>query len=442
MNKNETLPILFKNLYDVSAISIDSKLPIQILLGSNAELITKDGIGNFGYNTGEIFHTQYPIDYLGIEYVLLPNNKNNINSIFKEFYYKIVPIENNTEIKINNISKGIFNKQDYYIEYSTVPIVINSNKKISVTQYLTGRYEEEGTYYHESSKPNMVQLLPTNQMLKNLTFNLFHFRECINCNSNNQSNDSAFINILAYKDDDIFIDENKINGFINIDNSNFKYRSLNLDFGVHKITSQKGISVICYCQTSHYGFRRNNYFYNPQGTFINNKVNILLNDRFYRETICGNSPFILSADAPEEAVEFDWTINDTLKFSGKEVNLDLPKPGKYNIKLKIDNDDNQVYEWSTTRLEEIKSDLDSVIYLCNESLTNLTMNVSGGGITKSITWFPSENIKDPTQFNIEFINPLKESTKLFYEVIDEHCCTYLDSVDIQITNVYPKITTT
>lgn len=434
LNKGENTFIIFNYNSNVVNLEINSKYPISIY----QEYLT-DGI----IVQPNRVHVIYPNNMLGNEYILLPFEFNNNNLFIGSYYFQISFIDDNTSLWINDSFRGVFNKTTDFFEFSNIPLHIKSNKKISVMCYDQSIFKDNNL---ESNIPkgSFFHCLPTKQLSKSLDFIAISGIEGLNCTEIETKNDSLYCNILALKNDLVFLDGNILNGFQIIPNTNYAFKSQYVNKGGHKLSSKMGVQAIIYGHKSllnnvyTHGF----YSFNAGGTFNRDDADILINDKAYQEYLCGNSPFILSADAPREAVEFDWTINDTLNISGKEVSLDLPKPGKYNIKLKIDNDDEQVYEWTTTRLEEIKSDLDSVIYLCNDSLSNIDMNITGGGTSKSITWFPSENIKDPTQFNIEFIKPLKESTKLFYEVIDEHCCSYLDSVDIQITNVYPIITTT
>ena len=406
---------------DFSGLEVFSNRNIIVATSASYMNLPKDNpklvLEDYGL-ADHLYTNMIPSKYLGNEYVLTP-----FKSTKPSYHYKVVSLEDNNKVNINDKFVGIYNKGEFFQGISDSVMIIKGDYKISVTQY--------GNYF-SIGDPCMLQNIPLNQKSKLVQF--------VSYNSPSNLGRPSNISILKVKNDDIYLDNNQINlQFNEIPNSNYEYLDILVDEGYHEIKSSEGTIVLCYS-----GNRAEGICYLANNRLISDEyeVEIKLNKNLGKDFICYESPIALSADAPEEAVEFYWTINDTLKVTGKEVNLDLPKPGKYNIKLKIDNDDSQVYEWTTTRLEEIKSDLDSVIYLCNDSLNNISMNVSGGGTSKSITWFPSENIKDPTQFYIEFIKPLKESTKLFYEVIDEHCCTYLDSVDIQITNIYPIITTT
>ena len=438
LNKGDNVTFDFNHTSDFenSGIEIESKYPLYLLQGARFTSFTNE-VGKQS-RTNTYYHTLYPNRYLGKEYILTPFDLNN--SII-EYLYKVVPLEDNTEIIVNGINRGKFNKVNYIQEFTKDITHIIADKKISVSKYAVSTTNYS---YLNTIQPTtfFIHEIPLKQKSKELDFIVSSPRGLMYCDDNYDIadyKDSMYCSIISEANDEVYLDGVLLNGFTNIPNSKYKYKSEYVTFGNHKVQSNEGVIATVYGHTYDYA---NFYGYNAGGAFNRDDADILVNDKSYNEFICGNSSFNLSADAPGEAVEFDWTINDTLKVSGKEVNLDLPNAGTYNIKLKLDNDGSQVYEWTTTRLEEIISDLDSVIYLCNDSLSNISMNVSGGGTSKSITWYPSENIKDPTQFNIEFIKPLKESTKLFYEVIDEHCCTYLDSVDILITNVYPIITTT
>lgn len=424
LNKYESLNLLYAE--DFSNIVLESTNPIQVYTYKpypSIPTISPIHNGNYLDATFDYFLSN---NQLGKSYILTPYTA--VNIIDDRYLFKIVPLENDCEIKINGLSKGKFNTDEYFESESNKILKIESDKNISVIQYNFSDLDTERKGISQFGYPFQVHILPLTQMNKSIDFiaiNLY-------------PQDTIFCNIIGRLNDNILLDKIPIVPIsISSDyNSEFYVFKIKLSAGIHNISSKSGMQGVIFShgQKSSIGYNLINELKRTEGI-------ILINDRFFKDILCFNSPFILSADAPEEAVTFDWTINDTLKVSGKEVNLDLPNAGTYKIKLKIDNDDNQVYEWTTTRLEKIISDLDSVIYLCNDSLSNISMNVIGGGTSKSITWFPSENIKDPTQFNIEFIKPLKVSTKLFYEVIDEHCCTYIDSVDIQITNVYPKINT-
>ena len=432
--KGENIYIQLENSKDLNKVMINAKYPISI----SQDYTSYSNI--IGPNRTQIL---LPERLIGNEYLLLPFEFENNNLISNSYYYNIIPTEDNCNIYINNTLKGNYNKNNSIFEFSDIPIYIKSDKKINIFQY-NNSIMKYAMPFDASARGSFVHCPPLRSMENEINLLVLQNFDESTCNGNKYKNDKMYCNLIKKKDSEVKLDNVVLNNFTNLTNSEFSYKSFPLLKGVNELKSDSGLIAFIYG----YKAKDNNsqtlgfYFYNTNDKFNRDDADILINNKSYNEFICGNSPFILSADAPEEAVTFDWTINDTLKVSGKEVNLDLTKPGKYEIKLKIDNDDSQVYEWTTTRLEEIKSDLDSVIYLCNDSLSNISMNVSGGGTSKSITWFPNENIKDPTKFNIEFIKPLKERTKLFYEIIDEHCCSYLDSVDIQITNVNPIITTT
>ena len=417
LNEFESVTFIVNSSDDLSNIKITSKYPVNIFIQHSKMYIPNNSEKHLNDATLSVI---YPNNILGNEYILTPISLNS-DLLDALYYFKIVALEDETNIIINGKFITTLQSTEFLELNSRYINYITSSKKISVTQFSSNSESSSNQY----SQPSMTHVLPTSIKQKYIKFFA----------SNNNNSDDIYLNIVANIDDNVYLNNNKIENFERIYNSSFKFRRIILQKGNNLLTSSNGVQGVIY---SHNGLYSS--IYNLNNDFQSTLTLLRINGKYFNDTLCFNSPFILSADAPEEAVTFDWTINDTLKVSGKEVNLDLPKDGTYKIKLKIDNDDSQVYEWTTTRLEKIKSDLDSVIYLCNDSLSNILMNVSGGGTSKSITWFPSENIKDPTQFNIEFIKPLKDSTKLFYEVNDEHCCTYLDSVDIQITNVNPIIT--
>ena len=434
LNKGENTFISFRNSESNIISEIHSEFPISIIqdFTNGNELILTNRQ-----------HVIYSNNKLDNEYILLPFKFNN-NNLFKgAYYFKITPIEDNTDIWINNDFKGTLNKNSNFLEYSDIPLNIRANKKISI------KYFDQSVFQNNNLETNIpkgsfIHCLPTKQMSKYLKLFVSQNFDNISCLGNDSKNDSMYCNIIAFQDDSVFLDGKLIDDFIDIPGTNYKYKSQFVKLGYHTAFASRGLQGVIYGHKALLNnvYTHGIYCYNNISSFKRDDADILINDRMFREILCGNDPFILNADAPDEAETFHWTINDTLQTEGKEVDLYLPEPGEYNIKLKLDNDDEQIYEWTVTRLEKIATDLDSVVYLCNDSLSSIEMNVSGGGTSKSITWFPNENIKDPNDFNIQFIKPITETQTLYYEITDEQCCTFNDSVRIDITKVYPKITTT
>ena len=431
--KGENIFIRLNNNENINNFIINSKYPISV---------SKDYIENINIINSNNTQIIFPNKLIGYEYLLVPFEFEGDDLISTGFYYHITPLEDNTNVYINDILKGNYNRENYLFEYSEEPLYLKSNKNINVYQYNYSYMKY--AFPLRTSRGGFVQCLPIDNMKNKLNLVVFQNFDNATCNGNNSNNDKMFCNIIKYKNNHVYINKNNIEEFKEFNNPEFSFKSISLDKGVHLLESDTNIISYIYG----YKAKDNNsqtlgfYYYTTFQDFNNPDTYIEINNRYNLEFLCNYSPFILSADAPEETKTFHWTINDTLEAEGKEVDLHLPEPGKYDIKLKLDNDDEQIYEWAVTRLEKISTDLDSVIYLCNDSLKNIEMNVTGGGTSKSITWFPNENIKDPTQFNIEFISPISETQTFYYEITDEHCCSYSDSVRIEITKVYPTITTT
>ena len=71
-----------------------------------------------------------PTKYLGNEYILVP-----FKSIKSSYHYKIVSLEDNNRIYINNKYIDTYNKGDYFQGITDSVMLIKSNFNISVTQY-------------------------------------------------------------------------------------------------------------------------------------------------------------------------------------------------------------------------------------------------------------------------------------------------------------------
>lgn len=431
--KGENIFIKISDKDIINKVNIKSEYPISI---------SQDFIENSSIISPNRTQIIFPEKLIDNEYLLVPFEYENDNLISNGYYFHISPTEDNSEIYINNIFRGKYNNDNSIFEFSDEPIYIKSNKKINVYQYNYSFMKYK--FPLKRSSGSFVHCLPFSQMRKKINLVILQNFDEATCSGNNSKNDKMFCNLIKLKDSKIYTNQIAIDDFKDFSNLQFSYKSIEIDGGVHSFESESNILSYIYGYKSKdiNGQTLGFYFYSTFESFNNNDAVILINDRMFRELICGNDPFNLSADAPEEAETFHWTINDTLQADEKEVDLYLPEPGEYNIKLKLDNDDEQIYEWTVTRLEKIATDLDSVVYLCNDSLSSIEMNVSGGGESKSITWFPNENIANPNDFNIQFLKPINETQTLYYEITDEQCCTFNDSVRIDITKVYPKITTT
>jgi hypothetical protein len=421
---------LFKN-----NIKVKSKYPILVSFSSIIQLFEypTDFTEYQTKHKSVVYNIIYPDNYLNKSYFLIPYL--SYSNTPKKYYYKIIPLNDNTNININGIDKGNYNKSDFIQEISNQILNIEADKNISVFQYQF--YDTLNVFPNNQSHRTifnsytMNHILPLDMSQKNINFLTWDNRDL----NNNilyliKSNDDSVM--LNYENIDT-IDktfESKI-----VENTNFTVEFIRLEKNINQLISKKGVSGIIHS----YNYE-DIYSYNIINNFEEFNYNILINKNIYIDTLCIFNRFVLSIDNIDDYASITWTINGSHYITkGKDI-LDLTDYpfGNYYIKANINDS-------LTLEKEVFKNDFykgyDSIYYLCYDTLNEYHLNLDLD-IDKSefsIEWWPKDIIKNPFDYHIFFESKLEESTMLYYEIKSGSCCSKYDSIYFKIDELNPKI---
>ncbi|MBI2729616.1 MAG: PKD domain-containing protein [Sphingobacteriales bacterium] len=291
----------------------------------------------------------FPATAWGKKYITVPtqNMKNN--------YFRVAVTDPSTVVKRNGVVlTGLIN--GFYYEFkSNTPNIIESDKPVMVSQYITTRTQCGNFAFGSNSgqggdgDPEMIYLSPVEQTVDNITLN----------STPNFEINEHYVNVV--------IKTNAINSFT-LDGGSFagsftpvaadptySYAQIPVGQGQHNLKADSGFNAIAYG----YGFAES-YGYNAGANVIDLYQYISTQNQYATvksPTACKSSPFIISITLPYQPLSMTWdipnypkvTINaplfdSTFKLGDKQLYYyKLPATyvydniGTYPIKVTINN---------------------------------------------------------------------------------------------------------
>jgi hypothetical protein len=239
LNKGETYQVKGDNTSDLTGTTVK---PIS---GSYA-VFSGDAATDIpvGCTAADHLYKQcYPIKSWGREYILTPFKYQTSG-----YVYRIIASENNTTVNIPSESKSVpLNSGNYYEENvgSEAAIYISADKPVSVVQYMKG-IACNGFNINGSNKqdgdPAMLILNSNNQTVKQSVFKNITTGNIVTM---------QYVNIITKTADTdlVVLDGKKIisTNFVQVPSLNtYSYAKLEVDSGVHKISSDSGLIAYAY----------------------------------------------------------------------------------------------------------------------------------------------------------------------------------------------------
>ena len=290
--------------------------PIAVFGGSTWSTLDCSGASG-GDN---LYQQIFPTRSWGRSFVTAPFiNKNTT-------VYRIFVLNTATQVSttINGITTNLatssLNAAGKFYQFSTAqPVLINADKPIMVTQYITSQTCNTGCTTGSAnqscfSDPEMVILNPIEQTLKDVTF----FSAHSNFVPSGQTNISLhFVNVIIAKNfkNTVKIDgNNPIGTFIDIPNSNYSYLQENLTASsatnpVHRIIADSSFSAIVYG----YG-NVESYGYNGGTNVIDLYQYVTIRNNLASvnfPSTCINTPFNVSITLPYQPVSMVWDFGNS-----------------------------------------------------------------------------------------------------------------------------------
>jgi gliding motility-associated-like protein len=322
VNAGDCYQLLSNQLDDLSGTTIKSISsgtsgckPIAVFSGNTWATIGCDPIRNSNGSIinpsggDNLFQQVTPIRSWGKQFVTAPFKNRSLD------IYRIFVLSNNTIVSVteNGITRNLGpaefnpNKKCYEIN-SGNPLVIKSDKQISVVQYITSQTCSQITP-RPFADPEMVILNPVEQTLNDITF----FSAHANFVPNGQTNVSQhYLNVVIDKkfQSTLRIDNSLPTGtFFNIPGTNYVYLQEDLTISsqanpVHRIKADTGFMAIVYG----YGDVES-YGYNAGSNVKDLTQYVSVKNTFGTvnfPSTCKDAPFNLSITLPFKPLKITW----------------------------------------------------------------------------------------------------------------------------------------
>ena len=336
LNKGETY--LYSDQGDLTGTRVkglDPSKPISIFAGNYNTLIDSNCTDPKEGND-PVWDQIYPMESMDNEFVFIPFKYLNNGNIAR-----IISLENNCNISINNRIVKTLNEREYYDTLLFAPSTIKSNKKISVIQFSRNK----DCSYPKVNKdlvgdPSMLCLLPAKAMFTgNITFKTIALgfdnikRHCLNIITHSRNINKIYLDTLNIR---TYL--KPLPG-----NSNYYYAQIDIEEGVHNINSSA--MYLAYL----YGFSGYGEKYEWDGGYslsIGYGANLTSFKTEPENPICAQTLIEFTAIAPEEVKHFEWVFEDSIKIIGKKVYYEFPKSGIYTVSLisKLDSNDSEPWD--------------------------------------------------------------------------------------------------
>jgi len=256
--------------------------------------------------------------------------------------YRIYVLDATTQVQytINGVTTTISTSSlnttgKFYQVSSASPVLINANKAIMVTQYITSQNCNTGCATGSTTNacmadPEMVILNPVEQTLKDVTF----FSAHANFVPTGQTQiKTHYVNIIINKN---FKNTVKIDGanpagtFIDIPSSNYAYLQEDLSISsatnpIHRVTADSSFSAIVYG----YG-QVESYGYNGGTNVIDLYQYITLQNQYASVNFpatCKGTPFKFSITLPYQPIKLKWDFNQNPNLTPHDSVVIYPPTG-------------------------------------------------------------------------------------------------------------------
>lgn len=276
-------------------------------------------VGNCGSTRDHLVSQMYPTATWGLSYVTLPFFGRNGD------FAKIIPLDDNTEVRINGTLVATLNRQQQHFELLTQPSIIEGNKPIAV-----GQFARTQGCDNTVSDPFFVNLSAVEQLeITDATFSAFNdpivssviTTQYINIYTPNAGVPTVRINGVSHS-----------SSFIPLTGTPYSYARISVPKGNHRIQSDSGFVAFLYGwgNAESYGYA---------GGVVLNNLNLRIRSEqnsLNKEVVCAEEPVQFSSTSIYTVSDWEWDFGD----GSPVVFAETPQhtyehPGTYFVKLKV-----------------------------------------------------------------------------------------------------------
>ncbi|MBX3103010.1 MAG: gliding motility-associated C-terminal domain-containing protein [Bacteroidetes bacterium] len=276
-------------------------------------------VGNCGSSREHLFEQMYPTATWGNRYVTVPFHGRNGD------YFKIIPLEDNTQISINGSVVATLNRQQKHFVLLTQPSIIEGNKPIAV-----GQFARTQGCDNTVADPIFVNLSAVEQLeITDATFSAFNDPLVSGIIS------SQYINIYTPTPGVSTVRINGVNRsseFTPLSGTPYSYARISVPKGNHRIQSDSGFVAFLY------GWG-NAEAYGYAGGVVLNNLNLKIISQQHgvkKEVVCAEEPVDFSSTSIYTVSDWEWDFGDGSPVVFEEhPTHEYEHPGTYFVKLKV-----------------------------------------------------------------------------------------------------------
>lgn len=245
-------------------------------------------LGNCGQARDHLYEQMFPTATWGTRYITLPYLTRNGDVI------KVMPLEDNTQIKVNGAVVATLNRQQFYSTVRSTACIIEADKPIAVGQFARSNACDGVS----KADPFFINLSSVEQLqITDATFDAFNIPGI----------DDQYINIYTTNGG---VSTVRLNGgsisasFVPLAGTNFSYARIPVAKGYHRIQSDSGFVAFLY------GFGAPESYGYAGGVVLNNLNLRIISKQNNMETteVCAGIPvdFSSTSIATVNGYEWDW----------------------------------------------------------------------------------------------------------------------------------------
>ncbi len=284
-----------------------------------------------------IFEQAMPVSYWGNKFAITASMARNGD------YIRVTALNNNTEIKINNIVQTTINERNTYEFFlSNSSYYLETSEPCAVFLYQTSNTFDSST----NGDPSMVWITPVEQQVKEITFGTFTATNTIVNHYINIVTATTDINSIRLDNVNISNQFQQLNG-----NSTLSIARINISHGAHTLRSNTGFTAFVYGfgNVRGYAYSIGSSAIDLRGNIIANQIHTLNNDIANTLFFCKNELLHLKLNINYEFDSINWKLGDgTIIYGRDSIIHAYASNGKYFVeaivKLRYQNCTGSIYD--------------------------------------------------------------------------------------------------